>query len=318
MARDQLARVVGTVLVVDAEGVVIAATDSALRLLRLPPSIVGAPVANLVTHRRLADLITGRSDAGEDDAVVLVHDQLLEVTRARLGDESEGVLVLVRDKSGVIELLSELGGAKAYADALTAQHRDHVNRLHLLIGLLQLGSYDEAVEYLTELQRVTPGLAPDPDGAAPVDPSLSALLLGKASIAAERGIAVRFTGITAIEELAIDNGSLICVMSNLLDNAMDALAGVLDPRIDIDVSATQDETRLVVRDNGPGIPESTDVFADGFTTKAARGLIHRGLGLALVRHLVLRSGGSVDAHNNAGAVFTVTWPAHRDPEQEQW
>jgi two-component system CitB family sensor kinase len=226
--------------------------------------------------------------------------------------------VLVRDKSGVIELLSELGGAKAYADALTAQHRDHVNRLHLLIGLLQLGSYDEAVEYLTELQRVTPGLAPDPDGAAPVDPSLSALLLGKASIAAERGIAVRFNGITALEELAIDNGSLICVMSNLLDNAMDALAGVLDPRIDIDVSATQDETRLVVRDNGPGIPESTDVFADGFTTKAARGLIHRGLGLALVRHLVLRSGGSVDAHNNAGAVFTVTWPADRDPEQEQW
>ena len=313
----RVSRVTGSVLVVDPAGVVIAATDAALRMLHLPPTVVGSPVTNLVEHRRLADLITGRGEF-EDDAVVLVHDRLLEVTRAQLGTEGDGVVVLVRDKSGVIELLSELDGARAYADVLTAQHRDHVNGLQLLIDLLELGSYTEAVGYLSDVLRVTPGHTPDHDTEASVDPSLSALLLAKANLAAEHGVMLRFTGITWLEELAIDNRLLISVISNLIDNAMDAVAAALDPRIDVDVAATGHAVCLAVSDNGPGVPEGVDVFADGFTTKAPHGLIHRGMGLALVRHVVVRSGGTVAVHNDGGAVFTVTWPTRYRTGREDW
>jgi two-component system CitB family sensor kinase len=228
------------------------------------------------------------------------------------------VLVLVRDKSGVIELLSELDGARAFADALTAQHRDHVNRLHLLMGLLQLGNYDDAIAYLSDVLRVTPGLSPELDEDRAVDPSLSALLVGKANIAAEHGVALRFSGVTSLDELAIDRRSLISILGNLIDNAMDAVAGVFDARIDVDVVAAADTVSLIVSDNGPGVPEGVDLFADGFTTKPARGLIHRGLGLALVRHLVSRSGGTVRVHNDGGAVFTVRWPLRVAAESADW
>jgi two-component system CitB family sensor kinase len=306
-----------SVLVVDPDGVVIAATESALRILRLPASIVGVPVRELVTHRRLADLITGRI-AAADDAVVLVHDRLLEVTRARWEREGSGVVVLVRDKTGVIELLSELDGARAFADALTTQQRDHVNRLHLLMGLLQLGNYDDALSYLSDLLELTPGLSPDLAAEVAVDPSLTALLVGKATIAAEHGVALRFSGMTSLEDLDIDNRSLISIIGNLIDNAMDAVTGALDPRVDVDVLSNRDGVELVVADNGPGVPEGVDVFADGFSTKPSRGLIHRGMGLALVRHLVARTGGTVRVHNDGGAIFTVTWPLLQSAETNGW
>jgi two-component system CitB family sensor kinase len=309
--------VVTSVLVVDGDGVLIGATEPALRMLGLPADVVGSPLAELVSPGRLADLVLGRTTP-EDDHVVLVHDRLLEVSRARVEGDSRGVLVLVHDKSGVIELLSELAGVRAFAEALTAQHRDHVNRLHLLMGLLELGNYDDAIAYLSDVLRLTPGISAELDEEAAVDPGLSALLIGKANIAAEHGVELQFTGLAALDELAIEVRSLISILGNLIDNAMDAVVGVLEPRVDVDVVTTPDAVSVIVSDNGPGIPEGVDVFADGFSTKPPHGVLHRGLGLALVRHLVTRSGGVVRVHNDGGAVVTVRWPTRRASPGGGW
>jgi signal transduction histidine kinase len=72
---------------------------------------------------------------------------------------------------------------------------------------------------------------------------------------------------------------------------------------------------LVVRDDGQGIAREflTRVFepfeqADQSSTRAHRGL---GIGLALVRHLVERHGGTIAATSDGvrGATFTVSMPA---------
>jgi two-component system CitB family sensor kinase len=73
-----------------------------------------------------------------------------------------------------------------------------------------------------------------------------------------------------------------------------------------------------VADSGPGVPiGESDVFADGFSTKAPRVGIHRGLGLALVHRLVTQAGGRVDVSNERGAVFRVLLPARRPTEAER-
>jgi two-component system CitB family sensor kinase len=306
-----------SVLVVDPDGLLVTATPAAIHLLRLPPSVVGSSVSDVVRHRRLADLIAGRTGS-DDDALVLVDGRLLEVSRAHLDAGAGGVVVLVRDRSRAVELLSEAHAARAFADALNAQHRDHLNRLHLLMGLLELGSFDDALSYLSDVLRVMPGLSSEayPEGSA--DPGLSALLVGEANTAAEHGVTLRISGIRSLDELPVDNRSLIAIIGNLVDNAVDAVAGLPDPCVDVEVVTREDEVRLIVADNGPGVPEGSDVFADGFTTKPARGVIHRGLGLALVRHLAGRSGGTVGVRNDGGAVFTVRWPIPAAAQRASW
>ncbi len=64
-----------------------------------------------------------------------------------------------------------------------------------------------------------------------------------------------------------------------------------------------------VRDSGPGIDEKVagEIFREGYTTKS--GGAHFGLGLALVRQVAQRRGGSVRVTNDGGAVFTAVLPS---------
>ena len=66
--------------------------------------------------------------------------------------------------------------------------------------------------------------------------------------------------------------------------------------------------RIIVSDNGPGIPaaDRDKLFMPYYSTKR-RG---SGLGLAIVRRIIAEHGGSIEAADNmpAGTVFTVELP----------
>ena len=114
-----------------------------------------------------------------------------------------------------------------------------------------------------------------------------------------------------------DAGALEQVLSNLLLNALDAV----EPgqgRITLAAAASVDgeQVSLTVADNGPGIPavDLPHIFDPFFTTKeAGRGT---GLGLAVAYGLMRDMGGTIEARNDGGAVFTLTLPACHGPCQE--
>jgi C4-dicarboxylate-specific signal transduction histidine kinase len=107
---------------------------------------------------------------------------------------------------------------------------------------------------------------------------------------------------------------LVQVLLNLLLNAADALEATEErppARILVSVFRHEAGVRLVVEDNGPGIPESAlpRLFEPFFTTKPpGKGT---GLGLALCREYVVLSGGTLTADNRpeGGARFTLTLKA---------
>jgi C4-dicarboxylate-specific signal transduction histidine kinase len=108
---------------------------------------------------------------------------------------------------------------------------------------------------------------------------------------------------------------LVQVLLNLLLNAADALetrpSGQPPPRIAVSVFRHEAGVRVVVEDNGPGIPETVlpRLFEPFFTTKPpGKGT---GLGLALCREYMARSGGTLTADNRpeGGARFTLTLKA---------
>ena len=100
------------------------------------------------------------------------------------------------------------------------------------------------------------------------------------------------------------------MIGNLIDNALEALAGTPQPReVHVHIS-DRDGIDIIVADTGPGVDaaEIHRVFDDGYTTKTGRGEIRRGLGLALVHRIVRRAGGTIEVSSGPGARFHVTLP----------
>ena len=101
---------------------------------------------------------------------------------------------------------------------------------------------------------------------------------------------------------------------NRVNNATDALLDhkVADPRIDISVviDNASDRTSIVIRDNGPGIPEDImKTLFEPFVTKQKAG--GTGLGLAIVKQYITAHGGDIKVENDKGAVFTITLPVQK-------
>jgi CheY-like chemotaxis protein len=118
-----------------------------------------------------------------------------------------------------------------------------------------------------------------------------------------------------------DANRLRQVVWHLLANAIKFTprAGVV--KVNVEAPAS-DHASVQIRDTGPGIdPEFLPRIFDHFTqadpspTRTAGGL---GVGLSLVRELVERHGGEIQARNSEngrGAVFTVTLPMHAEDQR---
>jgi two-component system C4-dicarboxylate transport sensor histidine kinase DctB len=106
-------------------------------------------------------------------------------------------------------------------------------------------------------------------------------------------------------------GRLEQVLVNLLLNALDAMHGQPEARVDVQVSDDSGQVAIEVRDHGPGIPDDVrgHLFEPFYTTKpAGAGL---GLGLAISLTIVESYGGTLAARNapDGGAVFVLSLPA---------
>ncbi|GAA2608342.1 sensor histidine kinase [Actinomadura fulvescens] len=283
--------------------------DRARELLALPSGCVGVAVDDLDVNERLRDVLAGRAEG--TDQIVLRAGRVLVLNRlpVRAGGRPIGAVATLRDRTELAALREELAASSRTTDTLRAQAHEFTNRLHTIAGLIELGEYDQARQYVDLVSRAHDDWY-DQVTARIGDPAVAALLIAKASLAAERGIGVRLAPATHLDQVDERlSADLVTVVGNLVDNALDALAGEEGDWVEIDIHADPDAVVVVMRDSGPGVaPEiATEVFRRGFTTKAAQ---HgqRGLGLALTRQICVRRGGSVDVRNSAGAEFTAILP----------
>jgi two-component system CitB family sensor kinase len=241
-----------------------------------------------------------------DDAPLIAGDRvLLASSRAVERDGRRvGTVVTLRDRTEVETLARELGAVQALADALRAQTHEAANRLHVIAGLVELGRTEEAIE-LAGSEAATAQDLIGRLGEGIEEPVLVALLLGKTATARERGVTLHVTpGARLCGGFAPTQ--LATIVGNLLDNALDALGPDADGAVTVTIDDDGETATIEVRDNGPGLPD-LDVFAPGVTTKPA-GPVGRGLGLSLVKRSAAALGGTVEARNEDGAVFTVHLP----------
>lgn len=106
--------------------------------------------------------------------------------------------------------------------------------------------------------------------------------------------------------------ALKSVFLNLINNAIQAMSGEGELRIEAETVPEERRVRVRISDTGPGIPAAhmRKIFEPFFTTKA-KNAGGTGLGLAIVAKEVRSHGGVVAVENlpNGGACFEVELPA---------
>ncbi|MFF9117493.1 ATP-binding protein [Streptomyces massasporeus] len=295
------------VVALDRTGRIRLVNDEAQRLLGLGETVVGRSPEEALGAGRTADVLAGRV-TGTD--LLTVRGQRVLVAN-RMPTDDGGAVATLRDRTELEQLGRELDSTRGLIDALRAQDHEHANRMHTLLGLLELEMYDDAAEFVGEVvgdhrataEQVTERIE---------DPLLAALLVGKATVAAERGVALWVSDRTRLPDRLVDPQGLVTVVGNLVDNALDAVAGTPHARVEVELRAEGRTAILRVRDTGPGIPPEHRelIFTPGWSTKKPPAHRERGIGLSLVRRLAERQGGSAtvgEAHGG-GAEFTVVLP----------
>ena len=310
-------------ILIDTKGRVVMYNDQAAELLGLEPrdSDVDPSRPPLLADLPLAPSLQELFASGltAHDEIHLTGPRIVVVNQGpAVGPHSPGArrpavfgtVATIRDRTEIESLGSELETMRTLSDALRAQTHEHANRLHTMVSLLELGRTREALEFATKdlelSQQLTDEMVSSVD-----EPVLSALIMGKAAEANERGVKLTLSaqGSASVTGLAVQD--LVTILGNLLDNAIDAAAGGAAPRaVELTVESDVEGLDITVEDSGPGVDPAAveDIFRHGFSTKES-GPFGRGIGLALVRQAVQRLAGTMTITGTGGARFHVFLPA---------
>jgi len=295
----------------DLRGRVTLVNDEAIRLLRIPGDALGRTLTDLGVGEELLDALL-YSDV-ERDRPVATAGRVLVLNRLPIASRGRpiGSVTTLRDRTELLELRRELDLTQHVTDTLRAQAHEFDNRLHTIAGLIELGEADEAVRFVHRISSSRSEFSRAVT-AAVRDPSIAALLIAKASQAAELGVDLRIAPDSALPILGDGlSTDVATVVGNLVDNAMDAASTAAQRWVEVALGVVDGDVDVVVRDSGPGVPPGMEreIFRRGVSTKDDPGAGERGIGLSLVHLVCTRRGGDVTATSAGGSTFTARIPA---------
>lgn len=209
-------------------------------------------------------------------------------------------------------LIDDLSGTKYLVDSMRANNHDFTNKLHVILGLIQIGEYDKAISYIENIsiiQRETISQIMH----AINNSSFAALLIGKIARASECNVKfiLKEGSVYKDSDYKIPSDALVTICGNLIDNAIDAM-NMTEEGCDAKVLTFGVFTRpgavlITVDDNGCGISKENmpHLFDKGFSTKGR----NRGVGLHHIKQLVESLGGEISCESQVGigTAFIVTW-----------
>lgn len=279
------------------------------------------PLEDLYQDTGLLDVI--RTGEGAYSVSVDVGRQvhiLSDRIPLRRGDVIEGAVAIFRNRTEVTRLAEDLTGVRHIVEAMRAHMHEYMNKLHVILGLLQLGEADKAEEYvlqITQSRAQSIGFIAERIS----DPSIAALIIGKMSHASELGVQLKLDPSTRVHALSpyLTTDLYITILGNLIDNAFDAFRDAPTSLTrEVTVSIREEDLGLIlsVDDTGPGIkPEVVShIFERGYSTKGKG----RGTGLYLVREAIEACGGTIRVESvpMVGTTFVVTIPNHTHSLEE--
>ena len=299
------------ILAVDVNGVIQFANESAVRMLcdDACTEIMGQNV------EILGDAILSRAiqnDEKELSVSLAKADIILDRVSIKEDGCIVGTIAILHNRAEYTKLMEDLSGTRYLVDSMRANNHDFTNKLHVILGLIQMEMYDEASSYIqniTMVQRENISKVMN----AVSEPAVAALLIGKIARASELNVnfVLREGCCYSSVDMNLPSEMLITVIGNLLDNAFDAMNGRNDYRghreLMFGIYSKPRAVLITVDDTGNGIKtEDIDViFENGYSTKGEG----RGTGLYQVKTMVEMFGGkiTVESQEGVGSSFSVSF-----------
>lgn len=202
---------------------------------------------------------------------------------------------------------------------LREQRHDYLNQMQIVNGLLELGEFESARDYLQpvfkDIMKVSRALKTS-------QPAVNALLQAKMEEAERQGIDFYLEVGAQLHSLSVEPWELCKILANLIDNAVTAIssqketksesgeqnAQVQERWIRLGIGENQEEYLFLVKNNGPEIPQAQQklIFGIGYTTKKEEG---HGMGLAIISSILKEVGGTIRVQSSPEETsFAVTIP----------
>lgn len=122
-------------------------------------------------------------------------------------------------------------------------------------------------------------------------PAISALINSKNSVAQVNNIDFAVAVKCELTDIRIPVWDLCSMLGNLLDNAIEAAATAIEPRVGVEFKHENSFYLIYIINNGSPIIDPSTIFESGITTK---GSDSRGYGLYIVNKLVNKYHGSIE------------------------
>lgn len=300
------------IVAVDSEGTIQFMNKSAVEMLTSDSdeeSLVGKDIKSLSKSISSLNLLcstdASHSVSSGDDNI------LIDTIPIKEDDSIIGTVGILHDRKEYTKLMEDLTGTRYLVDSMRANNHDFTNKLHVILGLIQMEMYSEATSYIqniTMVQRETISKVMNCIN----EPAVAALLIGKIARASELNVkfVLREGCYYSPADISVPSEILVTVIGNLIDNAFESMNDMNyngQKELLFGMYSNPGALLITTDDTGSGIEEGNidRIFENGFSTKGAG----RGTGLYQVRSLVENVGGkiTVESQEGIGASFTVSF-----------
>ena len=222
------------------------------------------------------------------------HTLLMDILPAESKRRYIGSLVVLRDKTETTKMAAQLTGIDQLIGALRASTHETKNRMHVILGLLQIGETDEAISYIqssVEEDEETSNIRQ-----IIKNNTLAALLIGKRNRARELDIDFKVRKDSYLDKYSklLTSADLVTIIGNLIENSFDAMEDVHDRDREVTLFVKEDENGLLISvdDTGCGMPEEvrSKLMNETVTTKGEG----HGIGTGLIRNILRGFDSSVE------------------------
>lgn len=299
------------IIAIDTDENITVFNSKAKAMMGINGDVIGQNITSVIPDTRLPEILHYLKPIYNQEITVRNLNIVSNRIPIKVKGNTVGAVAIFQDRTEVKKLAEELTGVKAFVSALRVQNHEHMNKLHTIAGLLQLGHKNRALEYVFQITEEHEELTNFLSRNIKIE-SLSGLLLSKVSRGKELGINVHIDRHSRLDSIPprLDEHDLVIIFGNLIENAFDAFKDSTEDEKQIYVSIEQHEELLsiLIEDNGIGILEENNslIFQEGYSTKEGS---NRGIGLFLIKEIVDKADGSIQIESfpNQGTTFNITF-----------